>query len=96
MPGIKAQRTTTRIDPITKTVYGTKKIGVANNIYDKLFDDEDTKPTVYKTSWILDSAASGHYGDDKTMMRDKKKIQLGTNIEVGCANTGVMHQTGEG
>ena len=30
------------------------------------------------------------------MLRGKKKIQSGTGIEVGCANTGIMYQTGEG
>ena len=68
MPKIAAQQTTTRIDPVTKTVYGTIKIGVADNIYDKIFNDKDTKPTVYKTSWLLDLAASGHYADNKTMV----------------------------
>ena len=92
MPRISEQWTTTRIDQVTKTVYGTIKIGVANNIYDKLFNDEDTKPTVYKTSWLIDSAANGHYAVNETMVRIKKKIQPGTGIEVGCANTGVMHQ----
>ena len=33
---IAAQWTTTRIDPVTKTVYGKIKIGVANNTYDEL------------------------------------------------------------
>ena len=48
-------------------------------------------------TWIFNSAASGHYADDKTVVQDKKKIQLGTGIkEVGCANTGIMQQKGEG
>ena len=95
MPGIVTQQTRTRIDPVTKTVYGKIKIGVANNIYDKLFNDDDTKPTVYKTSWILDSVASGQYIDNETVMQNKKKIQPSTGIEVGCANTDIMHQKGE-
>ena len=78
-----------------KLVRKTIQVGIANNIYDKLFNDKETKPTSYKTSWLLDSAASGHYADDKTIVEDKKKIQPRTGIEVGCANTGVMHQTGE-
>ena len=72
LPRIAAQRTTTRIDPVTKTVYGTIQIGVANNIYDKLFNDDDTKPTVYKTSCLFDSAASGHYADNKTVVLNYK------------------------
>ena len=46
LPGIAAQRTTTRIDPLTKKLYEKIKIGVANNIYDKLFNDDDTISTV--------------------------------------------------
>ena len=64
MLGIAAQRSTTTIDLVMKTVYGEIKIGVANNTYDELFNDDDITPRVYKTSWILDSAASGHYVDD--------------------------------
>ena len=29
------------------------------------------------------------------VVQDKRKIQPSTGIEVGCANTGVMHQKGE-
>ena len=47
LPGIAAQRVTTTIDPITKTVYGKIKIGVANNTYDELSNDEDTTPRAY-------------------------------------------------
>ena len=68
LPGIAAQRTTTTINPVTKTVYGKIKIGVANNTYDELYNDDDTTPRVYNTSWILDLAASGHYADDKTVV----------------------------
>ena len=92
LPGIATQRVTTTIDPITKTVHSKIKIGVANNIYDELSNDEDDTPRAYKTSWILDSAASGNYADDGTLVRDKQEIQLGTGIDVGCANQGVMHQ----
>ena len=94
--GIVAQQTTTRMDPVTKTVYGTIKIRVANNIYDKLFNDEDTKTTVYNILWLLDSTASGHYANNKTMVRNKKKIQPGTGIKVGCADKEIMNQIGEG
>ena len=93
LPGIAAQRVTTTINPITKTVYSKIKIGIANNIYDELDKDEDT--TQGKTSWILDSAASGNYADDETIVHDKQEIQPGTGIDVGCANQGVMHQKAE-
>ena len=68
LPGNEAQQTTTKMNPVTKTVYGTIKIREGNIIYDKLFNDEDTKISVYKTSWLLDSVASGHYANDKTMV----------------------------
>ena len=60
-------------------------------IYNKLFNDEDTQTTVYQITCLLDSVASGHYDDNKTMGRDKKKIQPGTGIEVGCDDKGIMH-----
>ena len=96
MPGITARRFTTTIDPVTKTVYGKIKIGVANNPFGGLFNDDDTTPRVYKTTWILYSTVSGYYVDDETVVRDKKTIQFSTDIELGCANTGVMYQQGEG
>ena len=95
LPGIAAQKTTTRMDPVTKNVYGTIKLGLANNIYNKLSNDEDTKTTVYKISWLLYSVANDHYVDDKTMVQDKNKIQPGTGIEVGCADKGIMSQRRE-
>ena len=68
LPGIFAQQTTSRMDPVTKTVYSTIKIRVANNICNRLFNDEDTKRIEYKTSWLLDLATSGHYADNKIMV----------------------------
>lgn len=47
-----------------------------------------------KNSWILDTACSGNYADDETIVKDKKSIEPGTGINVGCANTGVMQQKG--
>jgi len=96
LPGIKAQKCTTTIDPVSKTVYGTIKIGTANNIYDKLSNDDDTTPGVSKASWLLDTAASDHFGDDDTIVRDPERIPVGTGIDVGCANNGVMSQEGKG
>ena len=81
--------------PVTKTVYGTIQVGLADSIYNKLCNDEDTKTTVYKTSCLVDTVASGNYANNKTMVRDKKKIQPGTGIEVGCADKGIMSQTRE-
>ena len=77
---------------VTKAI----QVEIANNIYNKLFNDEDTKPTAYKTLWLLNSAANGHYADDETIVEDKKKIQPVIGIEVGFVNTGVMYKTGEG
>ena len=44
----------------------------------------------------MDSAASGNYVNNKTMVCNKKMIQPGTGIEVECADKGIMHQVGEG
>ena len=90
LPGIAAQRVTTTIDPVTKTVCGKIQVGQANNIYDKLFNDEEMNPTTYKTS------SSDMYANKKTVMQNPEKIPLGTGIDVGCANNGVMNQTGKG
>ena len=49
LPSIATQRTTTTMDPVTKTVYGKIKIGVANNTYDELSNNDYTTPRVYKT-----------------------------------------------
>ena len=88
LAGIKHKPQTTVIDLLSKCL--------ANTIYDKLINNEDTHPTVYKTSWILDTVASGHYADDETIVKDKGKIQPGTGINVGCADKGVLSQTGKG
>ena len=68
LPGIMTQGVTTTIDPTTKTVHGKIKIGIANNTYDRLENDEDTTPRAYKTSWTLDTACSGNYADDETIV----------------------------
>ena len=84
------------MDPVLKTVYGTIQIGLANNIYNKLINDEDTNPTKYKTSWLLDTAASGNYGsNNNTKVQNKKEIQQGSDINVGCANKRILSQTRE-
>ena len=94
LPGIATQSSTATMDPNTKTVRGKIKISIANNTYDRLENDEDNTPNVYKKSWILDTACSGNYADDETIVKDKKSIEPGTGINVGCANTGVMQQKG--
>ena len=96
LPGIIAQKNTTVFDPVSKTVYDKIQLGLANNIYNKLINDEERNPTVYKTSWVLDTAASYMYADDKTIVQNKEKIQSGTGINVGCSNNGIMSQTGKG
>ena len=50
----------------------------------------------YKTSWLLDTAASVNYANKSTTVRNRKKIHEGTGINVGCANKGLMSQTEEG
>ena len=65
LPDIRAQKNTTVIDPVSKTVYDTIQLGPANNIYDKLINDEETNPMVYKTTWLLNIAASDMYADNK-------------------------------
>ena len=69
--GIKAQKTTIVMDPVLKTVYRTIQIGLANNIYDKLINDEDKNPTKYKISWLLDTVASDSYGDNNTKVQNE-------------------------
>ena len=73
LPGIMTQGVTTTIDPKTKTVHGKIKIGIANNPYDKLENDDDTTPQVYKKSWTLDTVCSGNYADDGTIVIEKRK-----------------------
>ena len=51
---------------------------------------------IYKTSWLLDKAASGHYGDNNTKVQTWKKIRRGSGINVGCTNNCKLSQTGEG
>ena len=94
LPGITTQRSTTTFDPNTKTIYGKIRIGITNNTYDRLENDEDNTPQAYKKSWILNTACSRNYADDNMIVRDKKDIEPGTGINVGCANTSVMQQTG--
>ena len=50
---MKAQKTTTVMDPVLKTVYGTMQLGLADNRYNKLTHDEDTNPTVYKNIMVM-------------------------------------------
>ena len=40
LPGIGTQHTTTVIDPVSKTVYGKIKIGITNNINNKLWQGD--------------------------------------------------------
>ena len=68
----------------------------SNNIYNNLEDDENTTPAVYKSSWLLDTAASGNYGDKHTRVKNRKKIQPGDSISVNCANSDAMRQIEEG
>ena len=84
------------MDLVLETVYGKMQIGLANNIYHKLIYDEEKTPKTYKISCLLDTAASGNYGNNNTKVQNKKKIQPGSDINVGCTNKRVLSQTGEG
>ena len=86
----------TKMDPMSKTIYKKVWIRLANNLYDKLEDNEVTTPTTYKISWLLDTAASGNYGDNKTNVCNRRKIISGTGIRVSCANNSTMNQIEEG
>ena len=96
LPGITIGHSTAVMDPITKAIHQKVQISLANNIYEGLEDDTTTTPMTYKTSWLLDTAASGNYADKHTTVRDRKTIHEGTGINVGCANKGLMSQTEEG
>ena len=65
-----------------------------NNIYNVLGNDELTSFKEYKTSYILDTGASGNYGDRKTKV--KKRRQVKKEIRVGCATGKTMQQEAEG
>ena len=84
------------MDPVSKIVYGRIWRGLANEICDKLINDEENTPTTYKPSWLLDTSASGHYGDNNTKVWNKKKIQPRLGINVGCADNRILSQTREG
>ena len=96
LPGITIGHNTAIMDLITKTIHQKVQISLANNIYEGLEDDTSTTPMTYKTSWLLDTAASGNYADKHTTVRNRKTIHEGTGINVGCANKGLMSQTEEG
>ena len=84
------------MNPTTKTLRRKVQIRLAHNICDNLGDDAHTTPMIYKTSWLLDTAASGNYGHKHIAVRNRKRIQQGTGVNVGCANNGLMSQTEEG
>ena len=45
------------------------KPSIANAFEALSSDDEDFVPMEYKTTWILDSASSGNYGDRRTKVK---------------------------
>ena len=96
LPGITIGHSTAMMDPITKTIHQKIQIRLANNIYDGLEDVASTTPMTYKTSWLLDTAASGNYADKHTTVRNRRRIREGTGVNVGCANNGLMSHTEEG
>ena len=73
LPGIGMKYTTAMIDPVSKPLYGKIWIGIVNNIYDKIMNDEKNTTTTYKTSWLLDTAGSRRYGDNNTKVRKRRR-----------------------
>ena len=86
LPGITIDHSTATMDPITKTIHRKVQIRLAHNIYDRLENDTHTTPMTYKTSWLLDTAASGNYADKHTTVQNRRRIQQGPGINVGCTN----------
>ena len=50
----------------------------------------------YKLTWMLDSAASGVYGDMNTIVCKRKKIKRGSGIKVATADKNLMQQVATG
>ena len=69
LAGITIGHSTAVMDPITKAIHQKLQISLTNNIYEGLEDDTTTTPMTYKTSWLLDTAASGNYADRHTTVR---------------------------
>ena len=65
-------------------------------MYNNLTNDELTEYGEYKSSFLLDTAASGNYGDLRTKAKKKRRIKAGKGILVGCANGNLMSQVAEG
>ena len=61
-------------------------------MYNNLTNDELTEYGEYKSSFLLDTAASGNYGDLQTKAKKKRRIKAGKGILVGCANGNLMSQ----
>ena len=86
----------TPLQEVTSNNNACNNIVNSTNIYNNLEDNDDTTPQVYKTSWLLDTAASGNYGDKHTRIKNRKKIWPEDGISINCANSEAMHQTEEG
>ena len=71
------------------------KASIANAFEALSSDDEDFVPMEYKTTWILDSASSGNYGDRRTKVKNRLKLKR-KGISVNCANNTNMEQKVEG
>ena len=72
LPGIGKQYTTTVTNPVSKTAYEKIKIGITNNIYKKQMNNKENTLMTYKMSWLLNTAASGHFGHNKTEVQKKE------------------------
>ena len=66
------------------------------NTFNVLDNDETYDPIHYKSTWMLDSAAGGVYGDMNTIVRKRKKIKRGSGIKVATADKNSMQQVATG
>ena len=76
----------------TQTTMAPKRVTHSNNMYDIFLDDNISPSTTHKSTYLLDTAASGNYGDMQTTVINKQAITPGEGIQVGCANGNVMSQ----
>ena len=84
------QRTVT-----TGTVPATNRFAfTTTNKFNGLDNDTPGEYGNYKSSWMLDTAASGNYADKDTLVGNKKEIRHG--VSVSCTNNGIMQQKAEG
>ena len=80
----------------TSTATSATSTITTNNTFDALESNDDYQPVQYKSTWMLDSAAIGVYGDMNTIVCKRKKIKHGSGIKVGTADKNLMQQVATG